>query len=249
MLAACGPPDPPVAIDDPRAYVREQLVATATPSWADGRTDYNLDDLPFLDSLIDARVERDARLDGALPTDQRSLDRFISRLGSYYSTATTASAARRAEVEARVRGRFESPPATFDPETQTAHADLGIATARFRPDRTSWRLLSVETVSNGTELAPEAVARAFGRLHTEPPDARVYHAEARILTVSGARDVRYTYSTESDELEVLDGLDFRYESPEPIGGIGRLIGGEAATQTDDLARLCEDIDARATYRC
>lgn len=249
LLAACGPPDPPVLVDDPRAYVRERLVATATPPWADGRADYNLDDPAFLDSLIDARVERDARLDGQLPTDQRGLDRFVSHLGPYYSTATTASAARRAAVEDRVRERFEAPPVTFDPETRTAHADLGLATARFRPDRTSWRLQTVASVADGVELAPEAVARAFGRLHAAHPDARVYDVEARLLTVSGARDVRYTYDAEGDELEVLDGLDFRYESPAPVGGIERLVGGEAPTRTDDLARLCEDIDTMTDYRC
>ena len=34
VLAGCGPsePRPLVPVDDPRAYVREQLVATATPS-------------------------------------------------------------------------------------------------------------------------------------------------------------------------------------------------------------------------
>ena len=247
--ASCGPSAPSEPVVNPRAYVHDQLVATATPSWADGRSDYNLDEPAFLDSLIDARVERDAGLGGELPSDQRGLDRFVGRLGPYYSTAAIASAERRAAIEALVRDRFDHPPATFDSETRIARADLGIATARFQPDRTSFRLQTIDSVSDGVQLVPDEVARAFGRLHAEHPDARVLELTVRMLTVSGGRDATYTYHEESDVLVLEDGLELRYESPQPIGGIDRLIGGQAATQAAELARLCEDIDAMTTYRC
>ena len=216
----CGEPAPGIQVDDPHAYVREHLLSTANPTWARTETPaYNLDDPAFIDSVIDATLDRQARdLNGSLPADSRQLDRFVRDAARSYSTSLLDTPKRRADVEARIRERFETSPVEL--RSTTAVTDLGLAPGRFEPSRTSWKI-SESTEASAGFLQPQAIAEALGRMQAAQPTANAFLIDVEVPHGASTDRVRYHYSLAGDRLRMRKGTS-QYVWSAPVGGIDGL---------------------------
>lgn len=184
LLVGCKPSAPGERIDDPRAYVLEQLAAVDFNSWV---APYRITDAGFIKATLDQAITREFKEKG-LPHDQSKLDRFVKReLMFAYRSAHLRTPESRAIVLANVKAKYAQPAIVTADNDRVALFDFGSVPGEWVKGGRAKTWLLRPSLDKG--LLPQAdLQRAFKALVGAYPKAQIY--DVRYQFTEGLADVR-----------------------------------------------------------
>jgi hypothetical protein len=184
LLIGCKPSEPGAHIEDPRAYVLEQLPTAEITSWFGP---YRITDAAFIETALAKAVKSKWKKKG-LPHDQSKLDGFVKKeLLFAYRAAHLRTPESRAMVLANVKAQYAKSTIVTSDDDRVALFDFGSVPGEWvKGGRASTWALRPSLV-NG--ILPQAdLQRAFKALVEAYPKTQIY--DVRYQFTEGLSDVR-----------------------------------------------------------
>ena len=144
---------------------------------------YRITDEQFISDFLDERIAKDIQFREGIPTDSKSLDRFLWRISGGLTNAHTATPEARAQVLENIKHRYENPQIKKARRKESypgiAIVDFGHVPGEWQTGRGGWHFKSLGT--NSYDLAPADITRGFQLAHKAFPEATLYLVTARVF--------------------------------------------------------------------
>lgn len=198
VLAGCKS-QPSVTVEDPRGYLMEKLTNMEHNAWWHP---YRITDEAFISDFLDERIAKEREWKEGLPTDDKSLDKFLFRIKGGLTNAHTATPEARARVLENIKWRYANPQVKRARKKETypgiAIVDFGYIPGKWQEGRGGWSLKSLGTES--FDLAPADIARGYKLANEAYPEASTYLVTSRVYFGSSRHHSEYQYDTTSGRL-------------------------------------------------
>lgn len=203
------------------------------------RVQYNPQPSESIDGLIDKTVSEciSLRNFGKWPEDESSLKSFAGNIvGSVWRKVLQDETGKDA-IESKLSQYWNSPTAKEDPNYHSVEIDLGVVPGKIEEDSKGVYTIRESEFVERLELKPSELVRRLKQLLTDYPNCKRYRII--VVTTPSYREhhpITYEYDRDSDKLTLHKRPTF-FRSPEPIGGLDRLVSGEAPSHSSQLSVL------------
>lgn len=187
---------------------------------------YRITDETFISDFLDERIEKEIRWTDGIPTDNKSLDRFLFRISAGLTNAHTSTPEARARVLETIKWRYANPQIKKARRKETypriAIVDFGYIPGEWQSGRGGWSFKSMGT--DGYDIAPADIARGFKLAHETYPEASTYLVTGRVYFGGSDHRSEFQYDTTDGRLYYVHNLS-RYYSIDTYP-IEKVISGE-----------------------